>query len=552
MKTRKVFLLLALAAFSQFSYSQGKDDKTNKAFEEKNKKFLNWYNADVKEDGKAGVSTEKAYKLLQGKKTKTVIVAVIDGGVDIDHEDLQTQIWTNTKEIPGNGIDDDHNGYVDDVHGWNFLGNANGDNINAETAEVTRLLVKYVSKLKGKSEQDLNQMAIDNPVEYQVLSKVAKKFEKKSKEARENYDRYSKFVENVNAAEKIVSDELKTTEYTKRDLKKLRSSKDASVAASAKMLFSLKKRGFDKKELVDYVKHLETQRNFHYNTKYLGRKDIVKDNPEDWNDSIYGNNNVAGPDPRHGTFVSGIIAGLRNNGLGGNGIATDVKIMSVRAVPDGDERDKDVARAIRYATDNGAQIINMSFGKEFSPQSKWVYDAIEYAAAHNVLMVHAAGNDAANIDTVPNFPEARYIKNSKAADCWISVGASTIDDNKNLPATFSNYGKTFVDLFAPGHKIYSTSPGSKYDVESGTSFASPVVAGIAALLMSYYPQLTAAQVKQIIVKSGVNYSDKTVYSPFEEEEGGKKEKIKFGTLSISGSVANAYNAVKMAEEMTKK
>lgn len=554
MRTSKIFLLLILSAFAQFSFAQGKAEKeeSNKAFEEKNKQFLNWYNADIKDDDKAGVSTEKAYKLLQGKTSKTVVVAVIDGGVDIEHEDLQGQIWTNTKEIPDNGIDDDHNGYIDDVHGWNFLGNAKGENLNEETTEATRLLVKYASKLKGLSEKEITQLTEENPAEYAVLAKVAKKFEKKSKEANMNYERYSKFIENISEAEKTVEKELKTDTYTLKELKKLRSSNDASVAASAKMLYALNKRGFNKKELVDYIKHLETQCKYHYNPKFNGRKKIINDEPENWNDSIYGNNNVAGPDPKHGTFVAGIIAGVRNNGIGVNGIATDVKIMSVRTVPDGDERDKDVARAIRYATDNGAQIINMSFGKDFSPQSNWVYNAIEYAAAHNVLMVHAAGNDAANIDTVPNFPEARYIKNSKAVDSWISVGASTINDNKELPANFSNYGKTFVDLFAPGHQIYSLAPKNKYDVESGTSFAAPVVAGIAALLLSHYPDLSAVQLKAIITKTGINYSDKKVIAPYDEEEGGKKTKTKFGELSITGSLANAFNACKMAESISKK
>ena len=216
MRTSKIFLLLILSAFAQFSFAQGKAEKeeSNKAFEEKNKQFLNWYNADIKDDDKAGVSTEKAYKLLQGKTSKTVVVAVIDGGVDIEHEDLQGQIWTNTKEIPDNGIDDDHNGYIDDVHGWNFLGNAKGENLNEETTEATRLLVKYASKLKGLSEKEITQLTEENPAEYAVLAKVAKKFEKKSKEANMNYERYSKFIENISEAEKTVEKELKTDTYT--------------------------------------------------------------------------------------------------------------------------------------------------------------------------------------------------------------------------------------------------------------------------------------------------------------------------------------------------
>jgi len=274
-------------------------------------------------------------------------------------------------------------------------------------------------------------------------------------------------------------------------------------------------------------------------------RSIVGDNPADINDRFYGNNDIMATDATHGTHVSGIIGASRGNGKGMDGIANNVRIMVLRAVPQGDEHDKDVANAIRYAMDNGEKVINMSFGKYFSPQKKWVDDAVRYAQDKGVLIVHAAGNEATNVDEKRHFPTAFYLDGTKANN-WITVGASG-PTKKNLVAYFSNYGKKDVDVFAPGLEIYSTIPtGDQYKMEQGTSMASPVVAGLAALIMSYYPQLTAAQVKQVIEKSA-SPMDVSVYKPNEMDE--KGEKLSFANLSASGGVINAVEAIKLAEAL---
>jgi subtilisin family serine protease len=246
----------------------------------------------------------------------------------------------------------------------------------------------------------------------------------------------------------------------------------------------------------------------------------------------------------HGTHVSGIIAGARNNGIGIDGIADNVRIMMVRAVPDGDEHDKDIALAIRYAVDNGAKVINMSFGKSFSPQKQWVDEAVRYAESKGVLMVHAAGNDGANIDTAYNFPTPVFKSDGNIATNWITVGASGDPKNGGLVASFSNYGKKNVDVFAPGVNIYSSVPtGNAYANESGTSMASPVTAGVAAFLLEYYPTLTAQQLKYIIEKSSV-VTNVPVTIP------GTDQKAKLSDISKTGGLINVYEAAKLAESMT--
>jgi subtilisin family serine protease len=273
------------------------------------------------------------------------------------------------------------------------------------------------------------------------------------------------------------------------------------------------------------------------------RKDIVKDNEADINDRYYGNNDVMASTPYHGTHVAGIIAAARNNKIGMDGIADNVKVMMIRAVPDGDEHDKDIALAIRYAVDNGAKVVNMSFGKDFSPGKKWIDDAVQYAASKGVLLVHAAGNDGKDIDSADNFPNANLLSTKTRASNWITVGASGDDKAGGLTASFSNYGKNEVDVFAPGVKIYSTIPGGNtYGNAQGTSMASPVVAGTAAFLLSYFPDLTAEQLKYVIEKS--------TQAPVENvRKPGSDDLVSLGAISKTGGVINAYEAAKIASTL---
>ena len=490
-----------------------------------------WSQLDLLKDSIPGMSVDRAYaELLQGKKGVKVIVGIVDSGVDIEHEDLKGMIWTNPKEIPGNGIDDDKNGFIDDVHGWNFLGNAVHENL-----EMTRIVKK----------------GDDGSAEYkEALAQYTKKYEDALKD-KEQVDALLNY-------HNTIKKELKKTTYKLEDLSSITSA-DPNVLQSKKvmaMIFNNAGPTFDPEaELNEYNDQVYDQLNYNLNKEYDGRK-IVGDNPEDIKDNHYGNNIVFGPDKEkalHGTHVAGIIGQIRGNNLGGDGVTNNVEILTVRAVPDGDEYDKDIALAIRYAVDNGAKVINGSFGKSFSPHKKWVYDAIKYAAKKDVLIVHAAGNDGYNIDETKNinYPNDSEDNIKEFANNLITIGAINKEYGETVVAPFSNFGKINVDVFAPGEEIYATVPNNKYKYLQGTSMAAPNAAGVAALIRSYYPKLKAAQVKQILMDSGVALPSKVVLgeNPNPQE---KPVAVSSVESSRTAKMVNAYNALLMAEKMSKK
>jgi subtilisin family serine protease len=485
----------------------------------------NWGHLDLVKDTIPGMSVDKAYaEIIKNKKGKTVIVAVIDSGIDIDHEDLDGVIWINKKEKPNNGKDDDGNGYIDDIHGWNFLGEGYDEQL-----ELTRILEKG-----DTSNPDYNRALAEYNEEYQKYTGLK--------------TQYEQILQQVSTADEAVAKHLNKKDYTKADVNTIKT-EDESLLQSINIIQFVYSNDMEsvtefKKEINAGLEQFSDRLNYHLNKTFNGRKN--GDNPDDMSTKFYGNGNVkpVKKSESHGTHVAGIIAAERNNGKGVNGVANNVEIMCVRAVPNGDEYDKDVALAIRYAVDNGAKVINGSFGKSYSPHSDWVRDAIAYASEKDVLFIHAAGNDGNNVDVEPNFPDDN-INYNEISNTYIRVGALEPKYGSGLIANFSNYGKNNVDVFAPGAKVYSTTPENEYDTKGGTSMAAPAVAGVAALIRSYYPKLTAAQVKQIIMDSGLPVKTKVVV-------GGDPENVKpFGDLTKSGKMVNAYNALIMAATMAK-
>jgi len=462
-----------------------------------------WHLKDKATDGYYGISLDKAYEFVKGKKSKPVIVAVIDSGIDTTHEDLKPVLWRNEKEIPGNGIDDDGNGYVDDVHGWNFLGGRDGRNVKQDSYEAARVYHKYKSRFEKVT--DPTTLSAEDRELYKTWQRAAKDIAPNT----ENDFNLMLIRNAFNAAKEgdsILQVKMGKKEFTGNDVESFATGDDADAkSAKRKMLILYNGLSIDLdrknteilSEIGDYLAGEEQKAKAAVQAPRAFRAEIVQDNYDDINDRFYGNNDVMANTPFHGTHVSGIIAAARNNGLGIDGVADNVRIMTIRAVPDGDEHDKDVALAIRYAVDNGAKVINMSFGKGFSPEKHWVDDAVKYAQAKGVLLVHAAGNSAANIDTTHNYPTPVFKKDNSRAPNWITVGASGDPKFGGLVASFSNYGKKEVDVFAPGVQIYSTIPGgTTYGNAQGTSMASPVVAGGAAVFLSYYPVFTPEPVKR--------------------------------------------------------
>lgn len=488
----------------------------------------NWGHTDLLTDTIPGMSVDKAYaEIIKNKKGKEVIVAVLDSGMDLTHEDLVNVLWVNKGEIPGNNKDDDNNGYVDDVHGYNFLGESYNEQL--EMARIVGLKLgdtKLQQRAKGKLEED-----------YQ--------------KALQNKERYEQIYQAVKNADTEMKKFLGKDSYTKEDLKAIKTEDQTMMGNIGILMQMLTIKDTIPEVLTELnggITYFSEQLNYNLNVDFNGRK-IVGDDPYDITDTGYGNGNPKNrvADESHGTHVAGIIAAERNNGKGANGVANNVAIMSIRAVPNGDEYDKDIALGIRYAVDNGAKIINGSFGKAFSPNAEWVYDAIKYAAEKDVLFVHAAGNSSEDLDDPnnPNFPNDQINNGPEMADNVLTVGALNSKYGSEMIASFSNYGAINVDIFAPGNRIYSTMPGNKYDFQGGTSMAAPAVAGVAALIWSYYPDLTAPQIKKIIMESGLTTKSKVAI-------GGDASKVAdFKAISKSGKMANAYNALIMADAVSK-
>ena len=515
----------------------------------------NWYLLDYAKDGFPGVAADKTYdELLKGKRADTVIVAIIDSGMEVEHDGLKPRMWVNKREIPNNGKDDDKNGYVDDIHGWNFIGGADGNNVGPDTYEVTRLYAKYRSKFKDVDPATLSKK---EKKEYDLYQQYKTEVEKERSDSKRMLDRIMASMSMVTGAMVQLEDHLKDSDVFDKETVDginpdgnqglLMGKMIASQFLDAGMTFESFK---SFKDIV--MDQFSEQLNYYKNKAEVGynpdfdTRSIVGDNYDDATERIYGNNDVEGPDAQHGTHVGGIVGAKAHQGDDIYGVARHVYLMSVRAVPDGDERDKDVANAIRYAVDNGASIINMSFGKGQSWNKKVVDDAVKYAAKKDVLLVHAAGNSAQNNDVTGNFPNPNYEKRRlfgpKRAPNWIEVGALSPSMDENLAAPFSNYGKKTVDVFAPGVEIYSTVPGNTYAYLQGTSMASPTVAGVAAILRSHFPELTAVQVRSIILASATPVKQKVL------KPGSKDEMVSFTELCATGGYVNAYEAVKLAQQ----
>ena len=479
-----------------------------------------WSHLDLVKDTIPGMSVDKAYKeLIKGKKGKKVIVGIVDSGVDINHEDLKAVIWTNPKEITGNGIDDDKNGYIDDIHGWNFLGDA-----VHEQLEMTRIVKK------GPGTPDYDKAKAELEEELKGIQPQKQQLD---------------FILN---AEETVATFLKKSDFTLEEVKAIQSDETGVKQAKAmftQILSKSTKAEFDA-QIEEFKDYVYGQINYNLNVEFDGRK-IVGDNPNDLNDTKYGNNNVVGPEPKeakHGTHVAGIVAQVRGNNLGGDGVTNNAQILTVRAVPNGDEYDKDIALGIRYAVDNGAKVINGSFGKYYSQQKEWVIDAIKYAESKDVLVVIAAGNESFDLDVTNKYPNDTYDGSPEFAKNVLIIGALSPAYGSKMIADFSNYGKNNVDIYAPGDEIYATTPLNTYEYLQGTSMASPNVAGVATLIRSYYPSLTAVQVKQIIMESGTPLKNTVTI-------GEDKHKANFADASKSGRIVNAYNALVLAAKMAK-
>jgi subtilisin family serine protease len=537
---RRLLPSLLFLIFPFFSFSQ-----THLAKE----KINGWHLLDAETDGYTGISLQKAYDLLKGRKSTTVIVAVIDSGIDTAQEDLKAVLWRNEKEISGNCIDDDKNGYVDDIYGWNFCGSKNGENLVRNSYEITRVYHGWKKEFEGKKEKDIPE---DKKFLFGQWVKAAAIINKDYEQAYKEQSGIANFFTAMENSAQIIYDHLSVKEFSAKDVKPLVKNDKKQIAFAAQFWVDLFSQSGDTssknkdyiREISDYKTQLDIKINRKLKEPEDWRGELTKDNYSDINDRFYGNNNLKIGSGNHGTMVAGTIGAIRNNGIGADGIADNVRIMAVRAMPGGDEHDKDVAIAIRYAVDNGAKIINISLGKPVSPYKQFVDDAVRYASLKGVLLVHGSGNSGKDITSNIFYPNPVFINGERATN-FINVGASGDETTGGLAAPFSNYSHQWVDIFAPGVNIYSSVTNNSYQSADGTSLASPVVAGVAALLKSYFPDLTPEKIISIITTSGKPI-DKDVIEP-----GTENKKVKFSSLSSSGKIINAYEAVKLALSLEK-
>jgi subtilisin family serine protease len=499
-----------------------------------------WWMLDPATDGVAGISVDRAYRELLGDRraTRTVVVAIIDSGVDTAHVDLRPVLWQNPGERAGTGRDDDGNGYIDDFHGWNFIGGADGRNVDVDTYEVTRLYASCLARFGAMTGNAAPAGA--DPAGWAACIEIRDAFREKRAETEQMLAQIRQMEGAVNAIWAILGSQI-TGELTVERVRALRATR-TDVAQAREAFLNLAEYNITPALVTRERDRLEQLLEFGLDPQFDPRP-IVGDNYADITERFYGNPDVTGPDAAHGTGVAGIVGAVRDNQTAVDGIAPNVRIMAIRAVPNGDERDKDVANAIRYAVDNGAHIINMSFGKGYSPEKAAVDAAVRYADERGVLLVHAAGNDGDDLRESPNFP-SRFFLDGDTARLWLEIGASSWRGGDRIPAEFSNYGPGHVHVFAPGVDILSTAPNGAYEAASGTSFAAPVVSGLAALLLSYFPELTAADVKHIILQSARPLAGRMVLLPGDEER-----RVRFEELSTTGGIVNAYDAVRMAQAL---
>lgn len=503
-------------------------------------KLKGWHLLNYQQDGYFGTGVKEAYALLADRKSSPVIIAVIDSGIDTLHEDLKPILWTNPKEIPGNGKDDDGNGYADDVHGWNFCGAANGENEAVNTLEISRVYHGWKKDFEGKKASDI---PADKKFLFQEWQRSKKILDKQYQDYLNNYPNIEKFSTTLQSTNNLITNYLNKKTFTKTDITLIDAADSLGWAAAVWVGL------FDKSEETGITNTAIISEVDGYKNSLLSNKKrlqdsiidyrgaLTKDKYTDIKDSVYGNNNLYANGGNHGTHVSGIIGAIRNNNIGVDGIVDNVRIMFIRAVPGGDEHDKDIALAIRYAVNNGAKIINMSFGKPVSPYKQFVDDAVKYAAANGVLLVHAAGNDAEDLEKEPFYPNPIFLDSTRATN-YLTVGASGDYSTGGLVASFSNYGK-MVDIFAPGVYINSTTFGNGYAAYDGTSMASPVAAGVAGLIKSYFSAITPEQMIDLLIKSGTEVKEQVTIP-------GGDTKVFMKQLCSSGKIINAYEAAKLA------
>lgn len=537
----------------------------------------NWQNLSPEKDGIYGADVNGAYDFLKGKKSKKkVTVALIGTGIDVEHEDLQGSLWINPKEKP-NGRDDNKNGKIDDINGWNYLGNAQGEVLEKARTfadrEYLRLKDKY-SRIQhygdkyvvvSDDEKELLEVAPpENKPEFDYFNRVVRKESAiGSKYSSIELMKVSRIYAN-GLTDKLKAKFPDKEHFSYQDFGSMIDRNDTDTLRMLGMTmisvaFMIQPQAtWDK--VLDYLNNfqpplllkdyqkIEQMNNFDDRT-------LIGDDPYKITDTKYGNNILLAENSGEGTSYAGIIGAKRSNDMGLDGIADNVQIMTLRTTPsEGEAYPKDVALAIRYAVDNGADIIQMYASASITPfgeQGDWINDALMYAESKGVLIVQPVASKSIDMDKYPYYPR-KEITPAKKLSNMITVAAS---DKKGSPVPDSNFGIKSLDLYAPGKDIYSCYTGNTYREESGSEVAASTVTGVAALIKSYYPDLTAMQIRDIIINNVTDRSGEEVEKQSLNMDQGNAKMIKdlflFEDLCASSGILNAAKAVEAASKLSK-
>ncbi|MBG7630454.1 MAG: S8 family serine peptidase [Bacteroidetes bacterium] len=520
-------------------------NKTERPEFSQTKKFDHWHLKDYESDGVPGISLDKLYdELIKNQKGKQIIVAIIDTEIDINHEDLKDFIWINNDEQPNNGVDDDNNGYVDDVNGWNFIGNKNGGNLICSNFSYTRKLKELIPIFKGKTKEEVG----NDTLNFKIYQRALMDHQNMKRQLKEDYE----YVEFLNTgfprSKKLLDSIFRGSTYTINQLDSLYTifKKQDSIKA-ADIYFMIDFLNFDMHGYADNLAYESNLIEKYSNNISFDDRAIIGDNVNDIEDRDYGSPFITNSlkEFTHGSIVSGVLAAHRTNNKGVRGITNTVKLMPLCIQAKfGAETDKDLALSIKYAVENGAQVINISANRTYELHNEWVQQALLYAEEQNVLVVKGAGNSETDIDKIITYPN----KNTKdhVLNNFIVVGATGMELNSNFKPVWANYGRKTVDFYAPGESILTTTPFDSYKVDSGSSLSTAITSGVAALLLSYYPDLKVSEIRQILMESATRY-DLDIELDYDSNT-----TVPFSKLSNSGGVLNAFNAFVLAEKISHK
>jgi subtilisin family serine protease len=553
---KKIYILIASLLIGVAGYAQNE----------------NWHHL-APEDGVFGAAIERAHAAARESglrpARRPITIALIGGGIDISHKAISDIIWVNRRERRINGRDNDRNGWIDDRHGWNFLGN--------DTMTINSLSTMGDREFLRLKDKYNHFLFVEDGIAYMFDDELGALVETEPPADMEEFEYFLRVVTESELAEtnrgvmlakavvwyireighsmRMAYPErvLTRTDFGEfvRAQQSTTAMQDALFAFIDLMFMSANTEDWNTMAAFADTEFIPIQELRHERAmarRFPRERELIGDDPNDLNDKGYGNNNLLANNALRNTMIAGII------GAGGGqseirGITNNVQIMTLRIEADfGEPYMKDMALAIRYAVEQGADIIQLGATNRLFPrhQSHWVEEALRYAEQRNVLVVIPVRDLSSNLDDFPFYPN-RNLSTGTLSNI-ITVAAS---DSLGNPFLWANFSETELDIFAPGVEIKSAMPGNRYAIDSGSAYAAAMVTGVAAFIKNYFPQITPAQMRQLLIDTVTDRSDAEVEKQYRATAGSMRGRIAtdlflFSDLCVSGGILNAERAIKEA------